>query len=46
MVQPIPEGYPRVTPYLICDGASDAIDFYTEKKIVVERWPANWSRKF
>lgn len=29
MVQPIPEGYPRVMPYLICDGASDAIDFYT-----------------
>jgi len=24
----------------------DAIDFYTEKKIVVERWPAAWSRKF
>jgi malonate-semialdehyde dehydrogenase (acetylating)/methylmalonate-semialdehyde dehydrogenase len=24
----------------------DAIDFYTEKKIVVERWPANWSRTF
>jgi malonate-semialdehyde dehydrogenase (acetylating)/methylmalonate-semialdehyde dehydrogenase len=24
----------------------DAIDFYTEKKIVVERWPATWSRKF
>jgi malonate-semialdehyde dehydrogenase (acetylating) / methylmalonate-semialdehyde dehydrogenase len=24
----------------------DAIDFYTEKKIVVERWPADWSRKF
>jgi malonate-semialdehyde dehydrogenase (acetylating)/methylmalonate-semialdehyde dehydrogenase len=24
----------------------DAIDFYTEKKVVVERWPANWSRKF
>jgi malonate-semialdehyde dehydrogenase (acetylating)/methylmalonate-semialdehyde dehydrogenase len=24
----------------------DAIDFYTEKKIVVERWPASWSRKF
>ena len=29
MVQPIPEGYPRVTPYLICDGASDAIEFYS-----------------
>jgi malonate-semialdehyde dehydrogenase (acetylating)/methylmalonate-semialdehyde dehydrogenase len=24
----------------------DAIDFYTEKKIVVERWPKEWSRKF
>ena len=24
----------------------DAIDFYTEKKVVVERWPAGWSRKF
>ncbi len=25
---------------------SDAIDFYTEKKIVVERWPREWSRRF
>jgi malonate-semialdehyde dehydrogenase (acetylating) / methylmalonate-semialdehyde dehydrogenase len=24
----------------------DAIDFYTEKKVVVERWPKEWSRKF
>jgi malonate-semialdehyde dehydrogenase (acetylating)/methylmalonate-semialdehyde dehydrogenase len=24
----------------------DAIDFFTEKKIVVERWPPTWSRKF
>lgn len=24
----------------------DAIDFYTEKKVVVERWPATWSRTF
>jgi malonate-semialdehyde dehydrogenase (acetylating)/methylmalonate-semialdehyde dehydrogenase len=24
----------------------DAIDFFTEKKIVVERWPSDWSRKF
>jgi PhnB protein len=29
MVQAIPEGYPRVTPYLICKGASDAIEFYS-----------------
>ena len=24
----------------------DAIDFYSEKKVVVERWPSSWSRKF
>jgi malonate-semialdehyde dehydrogenase (acetylating)/methylmalonate-semialdehyde dehydrogenase len=24
----------------------DAIDFYTEKKVVVERWPTDWSRRF
>jgi malonate-semialdehyde dehydrogenase (acetylating) / methylmalonate-semialdehyde dehydrogenase len=24
----------------------DAIDFYTDKKVVVERWPREWSRKF
>jgi PhnB protein len=29
-VQPIPDGYPRVTPYLIVDGASEAIDFYRQ----------------
>ena len=28
-VQPIPEGYPRVMPYLSIDGAAAAIDFYT-----------------
>ncbi|MFD4240309.1 VOC family protein [Streptomyces sp. NPDC058525] len=27
-VQPIPEGFPRVTPYLCVDGAATAIDFY------------------
>ncbi len=25
---------------------SDAVEFYTEKKIVVERWPKEWSRHF
>jgi PhnB protein len=29
MVNPIPEGYRRVTPYLIVDGAAAAIEFYT-----------------
>ena len=28
MPSPIPDGYPRVTPYLIVDGAGAAIDFY------------------
>lgn len=27
-VQPIPAGYPRVSPYLCVDGAAEAIDFY------------------
>ena len=27
-VKPIPDGYPQVTPYLIVDGAADAISFY------------------
>ena len=27
-VKPIPDGYPRVTPYLYIDGAGAAIDFY------------------
>lgn len=29
-VQPIPEGYPRVMPYLYIDGAAAAIDFYCD----------------
>jgi PhnB protein len=27
-VKPIPDGYPRVTPYLIIDGGAKALDFY------------------
>jgi PhnB protein len=37
MVNPIPDGYPRVTPYLIVDGASAAIDFYTSVLGATER---------
>ena len=29
-VNPIPEGYPRVSPYLAVKGAAAAIDFYTD----------------
>jgi PhnB protein len=29
-VKPIPDGYPRVIPYLSVDGANAAIDFYTQ----------------
>jgi PhnB protein len=28
-VKPIPDGYPRVTPYLAVDGAAAAIEFYS-----------------
>jgi PhnB protein len=36
-VQPIPDGYPRVSPYLCIDGASRAIDFYTQVFDATER---------
>ena len=36
-VQPIPEGYPRVIPYLCVDGAAAAIDFYGTVLGTVER---------
>ena len=29
-VKPIPDGYPRISPYLCVDGATDAIDFYRQ----------------
>jgi PhnB protein len=37
MVKPIPDGYPRVTPYLVVDGASAAIDFYRSVLGATER---------
>lgn len=37
MVNPIPDGYPRVTPYLIVDGAAAAIEFYTSVLGATER---------
>jgi PhnB protein len=36
-VKPIPDGYPRVTPYLHVDGASTAIDFYSKVFGATER---------
>jgi len=26
--------------------AQDAVDFFTQKKVLVERWPEAWSRQF
>jgi malonate-semialdehyde dehydrogenase (acetylating)/methylmalonate-semialdehyde dehydrogenase len=26
--------------------AMDAVEFFTQKKVVIERWPKEWSRKF
>jgi PhnB protein len=37
MTQPIPQDYPRVMPYLIVDGAGDAIDFYRSVLGATER---------
>jgi PhnB protein len=37
-VNPIPEGYPRVSPYLIVDGAAAAIEFYSSVLGATERW--------
>jgi PhnB protein len=37
-VKPIPEGYPRVTPYLCVAGAGAAIEFYTEVFGATERY--------
>ena len=36
-VNPIPAGYPRVTPYLCVDNASAAIDFYSRVLGATER---------
>ena len=36
-VKPIPDGYPRVIPYLCVEGAAKAIDFYTQVLDAKER---------
>ena len=36
-VKPIPDGYHSITPYLCCDGASAAIDFYKRAFGATER---------
>lgn len=36
-VDPIPENYPRVSPYLCVDGAADAISFYCDVFGATER---------
>lgn len=37
MVEPIPDSYPQLMPYLIVDGAAAAIDFYTRVFDATER---------
>jgi PhnB protein len=36
-VKPVPEGYHTATPYLVVDGANDAIDFYRRAFGATER---------
>src|SRR5689334_19301826 len=45
-VNPIPQNYHRVTPYLVVDGAAEAIDYYTRVFGAVEmmRMPAPGNR--
>src|SRR5260221_199006 len=41
--------FPGWEERIFCDmhaQGRDAIEFYTQKKVVVERWPKEWSRKF
>ena len=33
-------------PALMHGQGMDAVEFFTQKKVVVERWPKEWSRKF
>ncbi len=37
MVQPIPDGWPRISTYLCVDGAAEAIKFYTDVMGFTER---------
>jgi PhnB protein len=37
MTNPIPDGYPRLTPYLIVDDGAAAVDFYTSILGATER---------
>jgi PhnB protein len=37
MVNAIPAGYPQLSPYLVVDGAAEAIDFYTHVLGATER---------
>ena len=37
-VKPIPDNFPRVTPYLAIDGVAEAIDFYTKILGATERF--------
>jgi PhnB protein len=36
-VKPVPDNYPRITPYLCIDGAAEAIDFYKKAFGATER---------
>ena len=37
----------RAVSRVFLDGQGlDAIEFFTQKKVVIERWPKEWSRQF
>jgi malonate-semialdehyde dehydrogenase (acetylating)/methylmalonate-semialdehyde dehydrogenase len=39
-------GWKDSFPGVLHGQGRDAVEFYTEKKVVIERWPKEWSRKF
>ena len=41
-VRPIPEGYHSITPYLLINGAAEAIEFY--RRAFARRNRLNWMR--
>ena len=42
-VKAIPEGYHSVTPYLVMDGAAQALDFYKRAFGAKERCGCRWA---
>jgi malonate-semialdehyde dehydrogenase (acetylating)/methylmalonate-semialdehyde dehydrogenase len=48
-IRPAPTDFDRLVQSFFGDlhgQGRDALEFFTRQKVVVERWPAAWSRRF